>query len=283
MSIPRYLTASKISLLVLVNLYCSSGIPSSATIPVLSIVLSHSFPSTHSAARAPRSANDKDASLSIRAFEDVLQHHASHMPGRTLLDVFLKQMWEMNSLDSLFELFDRLGDLLARPQEDATQEEPSGRIYLSQTSPLGILVRRARVEFVRLQFDDAIKLWSAFIAYRAPTAQWTKRLAGLVSFGVDVVAADMGLDSNDGLYKVAYGRSPEEEFGGHGLSVDDLERLLDMQLDRLQRRCPSHWEIKSSNGHRTWLPGARGDERPSARHARSVSSGTTPGTLGPVL
>jgi len=240
MSIPRYLTASKISLLVLINLYCSSGIPSSATIPVLSFILSHSFPSAPSAARAPRSANHQDASLSIRAFEDVLQSHASNMPGRTLLDVFLKHMWEMNSLDSLFELFDRLGDLLARPQEGTTQDEPSGRTYLSQTSPMGVLVRRARVEFVRMQFDDAIKQWSAFIAYRAPTAQWTKRLAGLVSFGVDIVAADMGLDSSDNLYDVAYGRLPEEEYGGHGLSVDDLERLLDVQLDRLQRRSMFH-------------------------------------------
>jgi anaphase-promoting complex subunit 5 len=236
MSKPRYLTASKISLLVLVNLYCSSSIPSSATIPVLSFILSHSFPSVPSAARAPRSGNQQDASFSIRAFEDVLQDHASHMPGRTLLDVFLKHMWEINSLDALFELFDRLGDLLARPSEDAIQDEPSGRTYPSQTSPLGALVRRARVEFVRLQFDDAIKLWSAFIAYRAPTAQWTKRLAGLVSSGVDMVAADMGLDPGDSLYGVAYGRLSAEEYGGHGLSVDDLERLLDIQLDRLQRK-----------------------------------------------
>jgi anaphase-promoting complex subunit 5 len=146
-------------------------------------------------------------------------------------------MWEVNSLDALFDLFDRLGDLLARPREDATQEEPSGRIYLSQTSPLGALVRRARVEFVRLQFDDAIKLWSAFLAYRAPTAQWTKRLAGLASFGVDIVAADLGLDSSDGLYEVAYGRLAQEEDSGPNLSTDDLERLLDVQLDRLQRRC----------------------------------------------
>lgn len=239
MSKPRYLTASKVSLLVLVNLYCRSGIPSPATVPVLSFILSHSFPSAPPAARAPRSANHQDASFSIRAFEDVLQRHASDIPGRTLLDVFLKHMWEMNSFDALFDLFDRLGGLLARAREDATQDEPSGRIYLSQTSPLGALVRRARVEFVRLQFDDAVKLWSAFIAFRAPTAQWTKRLAGLASFGVDIVAADMGLEPSDSLYEVAYGRLPEEEDGGHHLSVDDLERLLDVQLDRLQRRCAS--------------------------------------------
>jgi anaphase-promoting complex subunit 5 len=245
MSNPRYLTASKISLLVLVNLYCNSGIPSSATIPVLSFVLSHSFPATPSAARAPRSEDRQDASFSIRAFEDVLQGHASNIPGRTLLDVFLKHMWEMNSFDALFDLFDRLGDLLVQPSEEAAEDAPTTRIFLSQTSPLGTLIRRARVEFVRLQFDDAIKLWSAVIAYRAPTAQWTKRLAGLASLGVDVVAADMGLDHGDGLYEIAYGRLSEDENGGD-LSTDDLERLLDIQLDRLQRRYVSRCQRTTS-------------------------------------
>ncbi|KAF2643444.1 hypothetical protein P280DRAFT_467473 [Massarina eburnea CBS 473.64] len=235
MSKPRYLTASKISLLVLVNLYCSDGVPSSATIPVLSFILSHSFPTTHSAARAPRSAKQHDVAFSIRAFEDVLKGHASSMPGRSLLDVFLKDMWGMNSFDALFILFDRLGDLLARPREEASQDDVAGRVYLSQTSPLGALIRRARVEFVRLPFDDAIRLWSAFIAYRAPTAKWNKRLAGLASSGVDIVAAGMGLQPGDDLYETAYGRRSTEEVEEHALSLDDLERLLEFQLDRLQR------------------------------------------------
>lgn len=236
MSKPRYLTASKISLLVLVNLYCTSSFPSSATIPVLSFILSHSFPTVTTGSRARRSIPHQDASLSIRAFEDVLQHHASSMPGRTLLDVFLKHMWAMDSFDALFVLFDQLGDLLARPSEDAAQDESPGRILLSQTSPLGALVRRARVEFVRLQFGGAIRLWSAFLAYRAPTAQWTKRLAGLAFSGVDKVATDMGLEPGDATYEVAYGCFSDEEAMENTLSNEDLERLLDFQLDRLQRR-----------------------------------------------
>jgi len=157
------------------------------------------------------------------------------MPGRTLLDVFLKHMWEMKSLDSLFEPIDRLGDLLVRPREDATQDENPGRIFLSQTSPLGLLVRRARVEFIRLQFDDAIRLWSGFIAYRAPTVQWTKKLAGIVSSSMDIVAAEMGLDSGDDLFEIAYGDAAANKCEQHRFSVDDLERLLEVQLDRLQR------------------------------------------------
>lgn len=235
MSKPRYLTASKVTLLILVELYCSSGFPSSATIPILSFILSHSFPSAPSAARSHSSTDRRHVSLSIQAFEHVLQEHASNMPGRTLLDVFLKCMWEMNSVDALFGLFDRLGELLDGPRDEAAQDEPTARAYLSQTSPLGALVRRARVEFVRLQFDNVIQLWSAFIAYRAPTAQWTKRLAGLASFGVDIVADDMGVGPNDGLYEVAYGHLSDVD-EGNAFSVEDVERLLLFQLDRIQSR-----------------------------------------------
>jgi len=235
MSKPRYLTASKISLLVLINLYCSCEAPASATIPVLSFICSHSFPAAPSAARSSQAADQRDVSLSIQAFEEVLQGHASSMPGRTLLDVFLKHMWEVNSADALFALFDRLGSLLASGRDETPQDEHHERVYLSQTSPLGSLVRRARLEFARLPFDDIVHLWCAFIAYRAPTAQWTKRLAGLASSGVDFIANDMGLEPGDSLYEVAYGNDLEGNEVVHAVSVDDLESLLDFQLEKLQR------------------------------------------------
>ncbi|KAH7078559.1 anaphase-promoting complex subunit 5-domain-containing protein [Paraphoma chrysanthemicola] len=240
MTAPRYLTAQKISLLVLVRLYCSSTLPTSSTIPVLSFILSHTLSSPLSSPRSRRATSSTgsglDATFSIDAFEDVLQSHASSMPGRTLLDLFLKHMWEMNSFHALHELMDNLGELLTNPGTvDNPEELPQDRICLSKTSPLGAFVRRSRLEFTRLQFDDAMKLWSSFITYRAPTAQWTKRLAGLASSGVDQVAAEMGLRPGDGLYEVAYGQLDEQEEEGEGLSVDDLDRILDFQLDRLQR------------------------------------------------
>lgn len=158
------------------------------------------------------------------------------MPGRTLLDLFLKHMWEMNSFDALHDLIDNIGELLATPPQPDGQEEISpDRIYLSKTSPLGAFVRRARLEFTRLQFDDAMKLWASFVKYRAPTAQWTKRLAGIASSGVDRVANEMGLRPGDDLYEIAYGHLEDPEQEGEGLSTDDLDRILDFQLDRLQR------------------------------------------------
>ncbi|KAF2819990.1 hypothetical protein CC86DRAFT_460011 [Ophiobolus disseminans] len=240
MTTSRYLTAQKISLLVLVRLYCSSALPSSSTIPILSFVISHTLSSPSSSARSQRSSSSTslshDTTFSIDAFEDVLQGHASSMPGRTLLDVFLKHMWEMNSFDALHVLFEGLNELVHPPPQSENQEDaPLDRVYLSKTSPLGAFVRRADLEFTRLQFDDAMKLWSSFVKYRAPTAQWTKRLAGLASSGVDRVASEMGIRPGDDLYEIAYGHLDDQDEEGEGLSTDDLDRILDFQLDRLQR------------------------------------------------
>jgi anaphase-promoting complex subunit 5 len=143
-------------------------------------------------------------------------------------------MWEMNSFDALHSLFDNLGELLMTPP--ASQEgEVQDRIYLSKTSPLGVFVRRARLEFDRLQFEDTIALWSSFVKYRAPTAQWTKRLAGLAASGVDAVVAEMDMQEGDGVYEIAYGDLNEPVDGTPGVSLDDLDRILEFQLDRLQR------------------------------------------------
>jgi anaphase-promoting complex subunit 5 len=80
-----------------------------------------------------------------------------------------------------------------------------------------------------------MKLWSSFIRYRAPTAQWTKRLAGLASGGVDMVVSEMGLRAGDDVYEIAYGHLEDEQEEGAGMSLHDLDRILDFQLDRLQR------------------------------------------------
>lgn len=245
MGTARYLTAQKISLLVLLRLYCSSTLPASATIPILSFILSTTLPSTSSSVRSLHSSATSNPSFSIDSFEDVLQGHASNMPGRTLLDIFLKSMWEMNSFDALHALFDNLGELLMTPshQEGEGQE----RIYLSKTSPLGIFVRRARLEFDRLKFEDTIALWSSFVRYRAPTAQWTKRLAGLAASGVDAVIAEMGLHEDDDVYEIAYGDLQVPDDGTQGVSQDDLDRILEFQLDRLQRfgdRVPEAMKIQ---------------------------------------
>ncbi|GME39785.1 hypothetical protein GTA08_BOTSDO02237 [Neofusicoccum parvum] len=246
----RYLNPQKISLLVLTSLYCEAEGPSEATIPILSFLTSQLVSSPTDAAGAPRQA--ADCILSLHHFEEVLASHraaADDASGPTLYDAFLDRLWAIDSLDALHSYFDGLSDLLlAAPppqrsdpeQPQQQQPPPERRIRLSRTSPLGVFVRRAQLEFARLQFHDAAKLWLAFVNYKLPTAAWLRdraRAAGAEDEEpeFDANLGELGLGRADGLFGVAYGRL--EELGGEeGLaSMDEIERLLAFQIDRLQK------------------------------------------------
>lgn len=240
----------------LVNLYCNSGIPSSATIPILSFIVSHLIPPPPSNPRERISNGTQDVIFSINVFENVLLAHISSIPGRTLLDLFLKEMWSINSFDALHTFFDNLGELLVRTREDATREAEANivhspdRIFLSRISPLGTFVRRAQLEFTRLQFHDAVKLWSAFVKYRAPAAPWTRRTAGVAGSSIDINVTDLGLNPGDELFEVVYGHLDDPNEVEEMISTDYIDRMLDFQIDRLQRlgcRLPDDMKLQLRN------------------------------------
>lgn len=234
----RYLTPPKISLLVLINLYCDSVVPSSATVPILSFIVSHLVPP------ATSNPSDRDAPKfvsTIENFENVTITHASSVPGRTLYDLFLKKLWAIDSFDALHSFFDDLSDLLVRTREQAEREAeagispPTDRILLSRVSPLGTFVRRAQLEFTRLQFHDASRLWMAFLKFKEPTAAtWRKRnpSASATSFDVNLLSFD--LEQSGLLLDVAYGPLEDLDESSGLVSTDDVERILEFQTDRLQ-------------------------------------------------
>ncbi|KAF2793374.1 hypothetical protein K505DRAFT_41708 [Melanomma pulvis-pyrius CBS 109.77] len=250
MASPRYITPQKISLLVLMYLYLvNDDDPSPATIPVLSFILSHSISWVPSNARR-RSSNARsrpsnavsrpsprhaDASFPIETYIDVLHGYDSDMPGLSLLDVYLKHLWGMDSFHALHNLFENIGNVMLTSRASLTGEELTDFGLITETSPLGLFVRRARLEFNRLQLDDTMKIWSAFLAFRAPTAKWSERLAGIASPGVDINTTNMGLKPGDDLYEVVYGHLAQDVEKSAEVSIDDLERLLEFQLEKLQR------------------------------------------------
>jgi anaphase-promoting complex subunit 5 len=50
-----------------------------------------------------------------------------------------------------------------------------------------------------------------------------------------MVVSEMGLQGGDDVYEIAYGHLEEDQEQGAGMSLNDLDRILDFQLDRLQR------------------------------------------------
>lgn len=239
----RYLTPVKIALLTISSLYCEGAVPTSSNISVLSFVVSNLQISNSLAAQGSDLVISPDPTESVQKFEAILQKIESNIPGRTLYDSFLSKLWDINSLDALHVFFSNLENLLAKNAAEARRDAQNGEdvspdeIRLSRSSPLGTFVRRAQLEFTRLQFHDSMRLWTAFIRYRNLTANaWKMRSHSLSLASLDENLEGLDEEGTTSLFKLAYPdfESDEQEVGMN--SSSDIERLLEFQVDKLQRK-----------------------------------------------
>ena len=238
----RYLTPSKIGLLALISLYTESVVPSVATVPILSFLASHVLPFSSSDSQNKSSLQWRHFTLAIEDFQKATISHASGRPGRTVWDLLLDKLWKLNSFDALHVFFHTLALLLRNTPEEQQQQHAENRIEsspncmrLSRASPLGSFVRRAQLEFTRLQFHDGVTLWRSFVAYRAPTLpQWKKRnqAAGHISF--DANLQEEHLDLGDRLTDVVYDELARGINHDASVSIEDVEKLLEYQIDQMQ-------------------------------------------------
>lgn len=233
----RYLTPWRISLLCLITVYTDGLVPNSSAIHVLSFLTAGLFPLDPADKQW-----QKHYLPSIGELESVLSGHGSSVPGRTLWDLFLKKIWSIDSLDALEEFFsDVLPSLLTKTREQLIQDRDNGLapedegMRLSRSSPLGAFVRRAYLEYTRLQFHDAVELWSGFVKYRLPTYHmWARRNPSDEQAPVDINLLSNGLDSTSYLSQVVYGNIEDEEEDEGVVSVKDAERLVEFQIGELQ-------------------------------------------------
>lgn len=235
----RYLTPWRISLLCLIAVYTDGVVPTSSAIHVLSFLTSGLF---------PLDAADKEWQKHylppIDELEEVLAGHESSVPGRTLWDLFLKKIWSIDSLDAMEEFFnDGLLSLLTKTREQLLQDRDNGLapedegMRLSRSSPLGAFVRRAYLEFTRLQFDDSVKLWTSLVKYRLPTYHmWARRNPSDEQAPVDINLLALGLDSTSYLSQVVYGNIEDDDEEAEGVCSKDAERLIEFQVGELQSR-----------------------------------------------
>lgn len=238
----RYLTPWRISLLCLITVYTDGDVPNSSAIHVLSFLTAGLF---------PLDPADKQWAKhylpSITELEEVLSGHESSVPGRTLWDLFLRRIWSLDSLDALETFFsDVLPSLLSKTREQLLQErdeglapEPEG-MRLSRSSPLGAFVRRAYLEYTRLQFHDSVKLWSGFVKYRLPTYNmWARKNPQEEQAPVDINLLVHGLDPSSRLSQVVYGDIENDQEDEGIVSMKDAERLIEFQVGELQSTlCP---------------------------------------------
>ena len=245
----RFLTPSKVSLLALIWLYSTSGTPEAgfaeislhSNRDVLSFVISHILPG----------ASKTDAgwrALQLSDFENVLKDvRSGTWPPTTGWNIFLEKIWtHFRCLDDLYSFFKFLPSDVFEPTEEEEahfrldhefDNRPVMRgVPLTRTSPLGVFVRRASLEFTRLQFDGTIKLWEDFIRYRASTqAAWfstppnRRRSTRSIS-----LAQPFEFSEDDPAGKKAYGHLHGSMTSAETASVEDVERLLEYQIEQLQ-------------------------------------------------
>ena len=242
----RYVTPSKIVLLALISLYTESVIPAAASIPILSFIFSSILPQSKKPGSRP--SLDSSSIISIETFQTATITHGSFIPGRTVWDLLLKKLWEINTLDALEDFFDSLSSLrrktreeLRRDAENGILEEPD-RILLSRTSPFGTFVRRVHLEHIRLQFEDCVILWKSFIKFREATfSNWKRRnpTAVRTSFDANLVDFDLGVDHN--ATNILYGDLGDEKCKDANFSFTDVENFLEFQIDQMQSNSSSRY------------------------------------------
>jgi anaphase-promoting complex subunit 5 len=90
---------------------------------------------------------------------------------------------------------------------------------------------------MRVPFHDAVKLWTSFIKFRAPTETiWRRRNPAAAGIPFDTSVSDLGLEHGDRLLQACYGSSDANDLGDGLVSSEDIERMLEFHLDRLQRK-----------------------------------------------
>ncbi|EMR09321.1 hypothetical protein PNEG_02278 [Pneumocystis murina B123] len=208
----KYLTPHKIALLVLVELYCSFLLPPKHTIPVLTLVMEHLDPS----------CGNPSTLKHLRSFTS---DKASHLPGRTIYDMILKRLWDLQSLDDLISFFASIPGLISRRQSPPV----IGRrmLLLSPSSFLGSFVRKCVVEFNNLPLDDVIKLWKGLIGYRnISVPKWLQKNIEITMFN-----SSMGLETSLDEEMDEKIQNDYEEC----LSVSDIERLFEFHVSKMQK------------------------------------------------
>ncbi|RDA91447.1 hypothetical protein CP533_6271 [Ophiocordyceps camponoti-saundersi (nom. inval.)] len=233
----RYLNASKIGLLTLIELYTSDAVPNDAILPVLTFLTTHIQHTSTKWERAERKAN---LVFSIKDFETLLSAYpvVKGMPGRKLWDQFLIKLWGINSLDELHEFFASLSSLLKKEDTEEEEEEDKERIKLSRNSTLGSFVRKSKTAFENLTFEQSTTLWTSLLQYRNPTSpSHHRRNPPEKNLTHGVLVPGEGWDAA-ALAAVAYGDMLRDEGGGEGrggVSTDDVEVLVEFQIQRMQK------------------------------------------------
>lgn len=235
----RFLTPSKITILILALVYTEGSVPLSGTSTVLDVILSRILPDSSDSAELLE-IHVKDSILDI---ERGLASQSSVVPGRTVWDLLLKKVWNIDCADALDAFMTNLPQLLAKTRDQLLKERDEGLPptlagKIVRSSPLGMFIRRCCLEYNRLQFQDSVAVWMDFVAYRMPTkAAYTRKNPHSLQNAFDVNLSEMGIDSSHPLAAIMFRPIIENSTNQkNAYSNTDAERLMEFQVSELQSK-----------------------------------------------
>ncbi|RKF73908.1 Anaphase-promoting complex subunit 5 [Golovinomyces cichoracearum] len=251
----HYLTPSKIGLLVLIEIYTESFVLNSSTIPIISFVLNQLLPHAPKTHRSESISSLEPLSrklpfiLDLKSFELLLVPHFAtfSLLDTNLWDYFLKKLWNINSLDTLHVFFMGRKNLLVKSREEIKKDNEMGipppsedMILLSHTSPFGSFIRKSCIEFERLKFSDTVDLWTTFVNWRRDSKpHWATENANVRDWTGDKALNDIerssGILSTEILRNVVYRSTDSEDPEKTYVSTDNIEKLLEFQVEKMQR------------------------------------------------
>lgn len=239
----RFLTPSKIVLLVLALIYTEDVVPTSSSETVLNLLIFRIIIDSISSAELL----DQYSHGSILDLERDLAGQPSVVPGRSVWDLLLKKLWSIDCSDALDAFITNLPALLAKTREQLLRErdeaiEPVRAGKILRTSPLGVFIRRCHLEYTRLQFHDTAALWMDLVAYRMSTkSAFVRKNPGVLQNGLDVNLTHLGIDASHSLASIMFRPMMDsiENDRMKTFSKFDLEKLMEFQVSEMQSTCSS--------------------------------------------
>ncbi|KAI5301793.1 anaphase promoting complex subunit 5 [Ascosphaera pollenicola] len=235
----RYMTPSKIGLLCLVKIYAEDKISKAAVVPLLSLIMENLLPLESTSHASPLKADATANTLTEQA-ERLLRHASTSHSNQTVYELFLSEIWGLQCLDSLEEFVDNMSLYVHRTREELIYERdhhipPERTRRLGRNFPLGAFIRKAQLEYSKLQFQEAAELWRGFMKFRMTTLQsMTSRQRKILSEFIDTDLLCVGPDLAKKLVNVAYGDLGDPQDNENILNGIDFERLFEFQVSQMQ-------------------------------------------------
>ncbi|TKA26215.1 hypothetical protein B0A54_16906 [Friedmanniomyces endolithicus] len=153
----RYLTPIRLGILILTEQYLCGQFASSGQLGVLSFIASHI---TARAGPTGKDGQDAFVGLDAHAVEILgpLSKCASDVPGRTAYDALLQRLWKLDGLDAVYELFERLGQVIAPGSDPEEMQKKMG-------TRVPDAMRRKLQSWIHEQRDAGVQSLQHFLAF----------------------------------------------------------------------------------------------------------------------